>query len=272
MDEPEVKKPQAWLPLTPRGVAAFAGASAGRLFLVQAIVAVIAAATVIWSLNAAWFPAVETAIAALPDAGDVRVGLLDWRGPETAILAETHFLAFTVNLSGRDQPRTTSHVHVELRPRSFRIDSLFGMVERAYPGSGVVPLNRPELQPRWAAWRLPVMALTALAIVAALFVTWFFLATLYCLPARLAAFLGNRSLALGGSWKLCGAALMPGALVLSAGLWAYAAGTIDLMKLSLVFLIHVLLPWLFAVAAIWTLSRDSKAASGGANPFKDTAG
>ena len=271
MDEPEVRKPLAWLPLTPRGVAAFSTAPTGRILLVQALVAVLASATVVWSLHLAWFPAVESAIGNLPDAGDIRVGLLDWRGPETATLAETHFLAFTVNLTGRDQPRTTSHLQVELRARTFKVDSLFGTNERIYPGRSITPLNRPELQPWWGAWRLPVTALIAIGVFLLLFLSWFLLATVYCLPARLAGFCANRDLTLAGSWKLCGASLMPGSLFLCAGIWAYAAGTFDLMKLTLVFAMHFVLPWLFIAAGIWALGRDEKARGTGSNPFQKAA-
>jgi hypothetical protein len=273
VDEPEVKKPGAWLPLTPRGVAAFAAAPLRRLWLVQFLAAILAAAAVVWSLHAAWFPAVETAIGNLPDAGDIRVGLLDWRGPETAILAESHFLAFTVNLSGREQPRTTSHVQVELRPRTVKVDSLFGSVEQGYPGRRISPLNRPELQPRWAAWRMPIMALAGVAAVAGLLASWFTLATFYSVPVRVAGFCCNRRLSLAGSWKLCGAALVPGALLLSVGLGAYAAGTLDLLKLTLVFALHFVLPWLLAAVAVWVLPGGSKAAAATKdNPFKDASG
>lgn len=271
MEAPEVSKPQAWLPLTPRGVAAFSSASCGRLLLFQALVAVFAAAILVWSLRTAWFPAFETAIGNLPDAGDIRVGLLDWRGPETATLAETHFLAFTVNLSGRDQPRTTSHLQVELRPRTFRIDSLLGTTEQIYPGRSITPLNRPELQARWSAWQLPASALVGIAVVVSLFICWFLLATIYCLPAWLGACFASRDLTLAGSWKLCSAGLLPGALFLCAGIWAYGAGTFDLVKLTLVFAMHFIISWLSIAAAIWALQRNPKAGSPRANPFQQTA-
>ena len=271
MNAPEVRKPKAWLPLTPRGVAAFSTAPAGRLLLIQALVAILAAVTVVWSLHMAWYPALETAIGNLPDAGDIRVGLLDWRGPETVTLAETHFLAITVNLSGREQPRTTSHLQMELRPRTFKIDSLLGTTEQIYPGRTVTPLNRPELQPRWAAWRLPATVLFAIGVVVSLFLSWFLLATIYCVPARMAAFFANRDLSLIGCWKLCGAGLMPGALFLCAGIWGYAAGTFDLMKLTLVFGMHFVLPWLFIGTAIWALGRDPGAGSTGRNPFEKSS-
>ena len=41
----------AWEPFTPRGVAAFAGAGLGRLWLVQFVVAMLAAAAVVWFVH-----------------------------------------------------------------------------------------------------------------------------------------------------------------------------------------------------------------------------
>ena len=70
----------AWQPLTARGVAAFARASLGRLLLVQLIVALLAAGTVVWFLQGCWFPTIGEAIRALPAQGELRAGKLDWKG------------------------------------------------------------------------------------------------------------------------------------------------------------------------------------------------
>ena len=48
----------AWEPLTPRGVAAFARASWGRLWLAQLIVALLAGAVTTWFLYEEWLPVV----------------------------------------------------------------------------------------------------------------------------------------------------------------------------------------------------------------------
>ena len=53
----------AWEPVTPRGVAAFARASFERLFVVQSVVALLAAAAVVWVLADGIFPTVDAAIA-----------------------------------------------------------------------------------------------------------------------------------------------------------------------------------------------------------------
>ena len=63
----------AWEPLTPRGVAAFARASFERLFVVQAVFALIAAAAVVWVLSDGIFPVIDAAIDQLPDAGGLPV-------------------------------------------------------------------------------------------------------------------------------------------------------------------------------------------------------
>src|SRR6267143_3278964 len=69
--------PFAWQPITPRVVAAFAGASLGRLLLVELIVALLVAGAVLWFLAAAWFPTVRQAIHQLPEQGTIRNQRLD---------------------------------------------------------------------------------------------------------------------------------------------------------------------------------------------------
>ena len=70
----------AWEPLTPRGVATFAHARLAALLLVQFLVAVFAAVSVIWFLDDNVFPVIQTAIQNLPDAGEIRSAKLDWHG------------------------------------------------------------------------------------------------------------------------------------------------------------------------------------------------
>ena len=80
MNASDDKAQFAWQPLTVRGVAAFASATLGRLLLVQFIVALLAAGTVVWFLHRAWFPMIGEAIRQLPPQGEIRSGRLDWPG------------------------------------------------------------------------------------------------------------------------------------------------------------------------------------------------
>jgi hypothetical protein len=62
----------AWEPITPRGVAAFARTTTGRLWLVQLVVAGAAALVAIWLVINGVFPTVRAAIRQLPDSGEIR--------------------------------------------------------------------------------------------------------------------------------------------------------------------------------------------------------
>ena len=91
----------AWEPFTPRGVAAFARASLERLLVVQPIIALLAAAAVVWVLSSGFFPTVDAAIQNLPPTGEISRGKLNLsvqsdRPPQ--ILAEGHFLAITLDV------------------------------------------------------------------------------------------------------------------------------------------------------------------------------
>src|SRR5438046_8115320 len=98
METPASSPP--WQPITFGGVAAFSRASFGRLFLVQFIVALLVAASVLCFLISAWFPVIHEAIARLPEKGAIRRGQLDWAGPSPAWLAEGPCLAIIVDTAG----------------------------------------------------------------------------------------------------------------------------------------------------------------------------
>src|SRR5881628_3717118 len=84
--------PEAWQPLTPRGVAAFSRARIGRLFVVQLVVALMAAGVVLWFLATAWFPTLLEAIHQLPPTGVIEARQLSSPRASTVPLAESRFL------------------------------------------------------------------------------------------------------------------------------------------------------------------------------------
>src|SRR5262245_53301025 len=123
----------AWEPITPRGVATFARASFGRLWMVQFIVALLVAGTVVWLLYSGVFPTVREAIRHLPDAGDVRNAKLDWRGSSPLMLAEGTIVAFSVDLNHSGDIRSPAHFQIEFGKDGMTIHSLFGYLDRRYP-------------------------------------------------------------------------------------------------------------------------------------------
>jgi hypothetical protein len=269
MDKPAEKRKPAWQPLTPRGVAAFATASFGRLWLVQLIVAGFAGLCVIWFLNRAWLPVVAEAIQQLPGESEIRRGKLNWAGSSPEVLAENRFLAVAIDLKHEGQARSPAHVQVELGERTVKIISILGFVERSYPVGWRVGLSRTEAEPWWGAWRPASLAVSGGATAVALMAIWGILGLFYSAPAWLLAFFANRQGKWVGQWRLAQAALLPGALVLSLGIVLYGLGALDLLRLFVAAGAHMLIGWVYVVAAIFRLPIQKGEGAFGAkeNPF-----
>jgi hypothetical protein len=259
----------AWEPLTPRGVAAFARASLERLLIVQGIFALFAAAAIVWVLSDDIFPVVGGAIEQLPDSGTLHGGRLDWRDDSPLMLAESRILAVSVDLEHGGSLRSPADFQIEFGRSSVRVFSLFGEGYLDYPNGYYVAANRPEARPVWGAWAPDILGLAAIGMFLGIYLVWFVLATVYCLPVWLVCFFANRDLGLGASWKLAGASLMPGALLMSAALVLYELGGFDLVQLCFAFGMHLVIGWVYLFVSPMFLNRAQ--AKEKANPFGKTA-
>lgn len=266
MSETDVE-PLAWEPVTPRGVAAFATASNGRLFMVQLAVAMSVAVALIWFLHAAWFPTMRRAIQHLPDEGEIRAGRLEWRGGAPRLLASSHFIAFSVDLDHSGEVRSPAHVEVELGRNDFYVRSILGYVVLPYPKGWTVSVNREDLGPWWDAWRPVMLVLVALGVIAWVMAIWAVLAVLYAPPLWLLAFFANRDLKWFACWRMAGAALMPGALLMVAGILLYALGIVDLVGLGFITVGHLVLGWIYVFISPLFLPRTAPGATVPGNPF-----
>lgn len=255
----------AWQPLTPRGVAAFAVAPWRRLLLVQFIVALLVAAGVAWFGYDRYVPVIANAIFKLPAEGQIRNQQLDWRGASPVMLEENSFLALSVSLEQRGQVRSVADVQVEFSRSQVTIYSLFGYVELPYPSGWIIPVNQEQLQPLWGAWLPAALALVLLGVVLGLFLTWFALAALYALPVWWLGFFLDRGLRWRGSWKLSGAALLPGALLMLLAISCYDLGVMNLVGLLSVCGAHFLVGWVYLILGL--LAAPRVAAGAARNPF-----
>jgi hypothetical protein len=266
--ERETQHPNAaWLPLTPRSVAAFARAPLSRLLLTQLAFAALAAGALVWCLATAWCPTVRAAIAQLPDHGAIRGGTLDLPPSAAGTLAEGRWLAFVVAAEERRAAIPVADVRVELHRKHFAVCSLLGCLAFDYPAGWTAALNRRELEPWWGAWQPTLLAAVGLSVVVGLLLVWALLAAVTCGVARVVAFYANRELSGAGSWRLAGAALMPGALLLSAGIVGYGGGGLDVVRFAGVAALHFVVGWGFLLAAPFFLPRAAPAAPRVANPF-----
>jgi len=242
-------------PFTPRGVAAFARATFGRLLLTQFIIALLVAVSVVSFLHDNYFPTIQQAIQNLPDTGKIFYGKLAWPGDSPKLLAGGKFLALAVDLNHSGQIQATADVQVEFGRNSVRIFSLLGYLEFFYPPDRYAPFNRAELEPIWGAWRAEILFLAAIATVVAFFLVWWILATLYFVPAWIFAFYLNREADFRASWKLSAAALLPGALLLVAGILLYDFDFLTLVSFGFIFGAHFILGWICLFAASFFLPR-----------------
>jgi hypothetical protein len=256
----------AWEPLTPRGVAAFARARLSRLLLLQFVIASLAAAAVVWFLSDGCFPTVRVAIRNLPAAGKIRASRLDWPGHTPQLLAEGRFLAFIADPNHSGQIHSPADVQIEFGAQTIRVFSLLGYRDFPYPPDQIISFNRTELEPLWGAWEPELLAITVLAVVAGLMLAWAALATVYFLPVWLISFFANRNLNFRSSWKLAGAALMPGALLMTAAIVLYDFAALDLIQFCFIFGAHFALGWIYLFLSQLFLPRiDSTSPK--SNPF-----
>jgi hypothetical protein len=267
MSDPDPSKPLAWQPLTPSGIAAFGSARLGRLLVVQFIIALVATGVIVWFLHRAWFPVITESISRLPPQSEIRNGRLDWQGDSPMVLAEGRFLAISVDLRHQGNTHSPADVQVELGLADIRLFSLFGFLPATYPRGESISLDPADAGPWWGAWAPPILWMVAGGSIAALLAAWALLATLYALPTWLITFFANRNLSLAGSWRLAGAALMPGALFLTAALVLYGLGVIELIGLLAAAAVHLVLGWVCLFAGAFKTPRPCAVAGQKANPF-----
>jgi hypothetical protein len=260
-------RPTAWQPLTPRGVAAFARAPLMRLLLVQFIFALAAAIAVVWFLRTAWFPTIRAAVENLPAQGEMKSGKLEWTGDSPRLLAEGHFLAFVVDTNHTGVLRSPAQIQVEFGRDDIYFYSLAGYKEWPYPPDWNFGVNRAALKPWWGAWEPPILWLAFAGTMAWCLAGWWVLATIYFLPIWLGGFFGNRDLKFFQSWRLAGAALMPGALLMIAAIVAYGFGFLDLVQLAAVVVAHFLVGWVYAFWGVWVTPKIQPGSVPVKNPF-----
>ena len=256
----------AWEPLTPRGVAAFAHARLSRLLLVQFIVASLVAIAFVRFLANDCFPTVRAAIQHLPATGEIRGGRLNFPEAAPQRLAAGHFLGVMVDFNHTGQLHSSADVQIEFGRESVRIISLLGYAEQDYPRDWRVSFNRTDLEPPWGAWEPEWLAIAVPATVIGLMLSWAVLAAIYLLPAWLAAFFMNRALDFRASWKLAGAALMPGALLMAAAIVLYDLAALDFVQFSFLLAAHLVLGWIYLFLSQFFLPRTESAPDPG-NPF-----
>jgi len=269
----------AWLPLTPRGVAAFATARFRRLFWVQFVFALLATAAVGWFLYVAVAPTFRAAIDALPDDSQITTGVLVWptNVPQPALLAEGRVVGVAIDLDQTGRVASSADLKLQFGRTDWQLASFFGvlhapgLLDTTYPLAYTVALNRVDLLPWWGAREPFLIGLVMVGMVVYLFVSWWTLSTLYAPLVWLGAFFGNRDVSLLGCWRLAGAALMPGVVFITAAIVFYGLGAFQLPQLLLAVVMHLVVGWFYLVVSVLALPRIATPEAPSENPFKPSA-
>lgn len=259
----DAPRPRAWQPFTPRGIAAFGPASFGRLFAFQVLVALLAGGAVVWFLWTVWFPIARESIQNLTGEGKIAVGNLELPGHGMQRLVTNRFLTLAIDVDSARRHDYSADVFAVLRRSHVDVCSLFGCGALPYP-TRESAFTRLELEAQWGAWQPFLLGIAGITVAFAVLFSWWMLATLYFLFARLLGFFQDRDLTLGGSWRLCSAALLAGTVFLLLGIGGYGLGVVDLIPLLLMAALHVVIPWALIVFAVFALPR---AVPKPANPF-----
>jgi hypothetical protein len=260
----------AWQPFTPRGVAAFAQASALRLFLVQLVVATSLVIALLWSLRVAWVPVISEAIQHLPETGIIRGGELTLGGETPQRLAENPRLGVAVDLNASGEAGRVAEVEVTFERRQVVVRGPLGNWSRAYGSHYIISFNRVELIPWWDAWRWTFYAGVTVATFLWLFVSWWALAFIYLPLTKLIAFFADRGLTWRGGWRMNMAALIPGACLMAGALLLHAFGAVDFFQFSLLYLLHLIAGLIFVCTSPFFLPKVTTAAPQ-QNPFGESA-
>jgi hypothetical protein len=257
----------AWQPLTFAGVAAFAEARLGRLLAAELLVAVVLSGVVVWFLHRGYSPVVLQAIEKMPDTARIVRGQL--QGVRGAVLSESKFLAIAVTPEAEREIGQGADLQVQLRQTDFCIGSVFRPdwgLEFEYGAGTSVELSRKRLEPWWEAWQPVCWTTVGLALVIVVLAAWWLVAALYTPAAMFIAWFSDRRLSWKGTWQISSAALMPGALLMAAALFSYGWRAIDLLGLSIFFVAHFIMAWVYVAGGVCAAPRLSCAAAK-RNPF-----
>jgi hypothetical protein len=210
---------------------------------------------------------VRRAIENLPEQGEMKSGKLNWAGNSPLLLAEGHFLALDVDTNHTGALRSPAQIQVEFGRDDIFFYSLAGYREWPYPVEWNFGFNRAALKPWWGAWEPPIQWLAFAGMMLWCLLSWWGLATIYFLPVWLSGFFANRDLKLRQSWKLAGAALIPGALLLIIAMVFYGFGALDVVQFSAAVVAHIVVGWVYLVWAVWVLPKQIANAAPKENPF-----
>jgi len=249
-------------------VAAFAQAPWRRLFLAQALFALLVSASAVWFLGHCYAPVITEEIQKMPEGASLTNGQL---AAIPGVQSETKFLSIAVAAVEDAELDQSADLQIVLRRDhidiSTSLSSALGSLAFGYGNQAALDLSRSHLEPLWGAWRPIVLAAAGLAVAVCLLLLWSALAWIYAPAAKVIAWFCDRQLTWPGAWRLACAALLPGAVLPALGLVLYGLQMKDIFGLAFFGTVHLLVGWIYLVASPVFAPRLSSA-NINRNPFQ----
>ena len=256
--DPRGKSEIAFLPFTFGGIAHFGYARKAFLFTVELVIALLCSLSILWFVCDAYFPIVGQAIDSLPEEEvSITNNRLVW-DERDGVLAQSPKLAISINAYGGPGKVTDSDLTLELAMRSFKIHCINGYYTEIPYQIDRFPLNHQRVTSWWKAWMGPLIFWVIFISFCSLVLIWQVLSFLYMFGVKLLAWATRRQVEWTGAYMLSGASLMPGALLMTAGILCYSIGCISLEGLGIFAAAHIVLAWIFLLISTLLLPKAPK--------------
>jgi hypothetical protein len=185
------------------------------------------------------------------------------------VLAGNRHFEITLDAHGQRGLGSTADVSATLTIPALRICGVLGCYAMPYEPGYTFLLNQHALAAAWDAWRKPVASVFGIILFLALFASWWIVALLATPIIKLIVFFTDRQLTWGGSWRMANAALLLGALLVSVGVFLYGVEAIDVFRLALFYVLHLVCDVVMIVLSPFFLPKLT-AAERAKNPFATT--
>ncbi len=266
-EHPANSQPRLWSPpWTFLGIARRAQRPRSVVVFAWAVgVAFTIAAAALCLFGWGWAPALDAAIAKLPDSGQIRRGQLEWREPTPQTLVETRFFSVAIDLANQSRSGQASDIGLKFGGEGIRFYSLLGFFAVPYPTGYVFDFNRPAVQPWWGAWKQTLLVGASLLVGMFFLGVWCAVAVVYAAPVRFVSWIARRELDWRGCWRLALAAQLPGGFLFAVMAGLYAAQQLTFLAFLVAGGLTFGLAWVYLLIAPFRLERKPQSPRG--NPF-----
>lgn len=253
-------------PFTFRGVSLYAQNPFRRIFVAQFLAALAISAVFTWLIATRFVPVITQAVAMLPDRAGLHSGIL--AGFTSPLLAGHKFFSIAAKSDEEFSPGNTADLQLRFHEDNMEFYSLAGWLSIPYDKQISLDLSRKRAEPWWGAWKPLIIGGIAVGFLLWLYLSWRLLSLLYMPAVKVLAWFLGRDLSWTGASRLASAALLPGAVFMGLSLLGYGLQVLSFPGLSVCFVLHFIIGWIYVIAAIFFLPKLEEAPAFTAAPAK----